>query len=73
MKSRKEEASAPDFFVQNEGSIFLLDPQTDAAHAWIEGNIVGDEHQFFGEALCVEHRYILDIVDGIRNDGLLLQ
>jgi len=26
--------------------------------------------QFFGEAVCVEHRYIEDIAEGIRECGL---
>lgn len=61
-----------DFEVQNEGTIFLLRPLTVAATAWLEENITGDDHQYFGHALVVEHRYIADIVEGIRNDGLLV-
>lgn len=63
--------SKPDFFVENHGTIFLLRPNTPEAKAWLEEHTPADEdHQYLGNALCVEHRYILDIVDGIRNDGL---
>lgn len=57
-----------DFRVQNEGSIFLLHVLTPAAKDWVAEHI-GD-CQWFGCAVVVEHRYIADIVNGIRNDGL---
>jgi hypothetical protein len=58
-----------DFTVRNEGSIFLLIPHTDSANAWIDAHIPEDA-QRFGRGIVVEHRYILDIVNGIKNDGL---
>jgi hypothetical protein len=45
----------PDFFVETHGSIFLLRPVTPAAFAWVSEHIPEDA-QFFGEAVCVEHR-----------------
>jgi hypothetical protein len=59
----------PDFFVENHGSIFLLRPVTPPARAWVSEHIPEDA-QFFGEAVCVEHRYVADIVAGIRECGL---
>ena len=58
-----------DFWVQNHGSLFLLIPQTEAASDWVEENLPEDA-QTFGGGIVVEHRYISDIVDGIRTDGL---
>jgi len=58
-----------DFYVQNEGSIFLLHPLTTAARAWIAEHLPEDA-QTFGRATVVEHRYISDIVAGIKADGL---
>jgi len=58
-----------DFTVQNEGSIFLLQAWTDAARSWVEEFLPEDRMEFTG-AVVVEHRYIQDIVDGIRRDGL---
>ena len=57
-----------DFTVQNEGSIFLLRPHTQAAQDWISEHIPPDA-QRFGNAVVIEHRYICDIVDGIRADA----
>jgi hypothetical protein len=59
----------PDFEVNNEGSIYLLRPLTEAASGWIGEHIPADA-QVFGEAVVVEHRYIGDIVKGIQGDGL---
>ena len=59
----------PDFTVQNEGTIFLLQPLTDAAFQWTEEHLPGAA-QRFGSAYVVEHRYICDIIDGIVADGL---
>jgi len=59
----------PDFEIQNEGTIYLLHPNTQAAQEWVEENLPADV-QRFGGAVVVEHRYICDIIDGIRRDGL---
>jgi hypothetical protein len=58
-----------DFSVQNEGSIFLLRPFTYPAREWIRDNISPDR-VMFGDAVVVEHRFILDLIDGIFADGL---
>jgi hypothetical protein len=62
-------AHTVDFTVENHGSIFLLQPLTSAAQTWVDENIPEDA-QYFGTAVAVEHRYILDIVDGIQGDAL---
>jgi len=61
-----------DLYVQNEGSIFLLRPQSDAGQQWIEENIP-DDAMSFGGAIVVEHRYIGAIVDGAQADGLTVE
>jgi len=62
----------PDFYVQDGGSIFLLQPLTEAARAWVSEHIPEDA-QYFGSAVVVEHRYIGNIVAGIQNDGLTVE
>jgi hypothetical protein len=62
----------PDISVSNHGTIFLFQPLTEAAREWIDGNVVG-ETQWFGSALCVEHRYAYDLAVGMCRDGLVLQ
>lgn len=58
-----------DFMVANHGSIFLLQPVTEAAQQWIEEHLP-DDRQTIGNAVAVEHRYIGAIVEGIEEDGL---
>ena len=62
----------PDFFVENHGTIFLLQPLTPAANSWVEENLPEDR-MTFGGAVAVEHRYIADIVRGAQNDGLVIR
>jgi hypothetical protein len=61
----------PDFLVSNHGTLYLLEPLTDAAVAWVDDHLPAD-HQLWGSAVVVEHRYIRDIVAGIMSDGLVL-
>lgn len=58
-----------DFTVVNEGSIFLLRPNTAAASAWCEEHLPDDVTRWAG-SVVVEHRYIGAIVDGALSDGL---
>jgi len=62
--------SGPDFTVENHGSIFLLQPQNKQAIDWVDEHI-GQSNGFqpYSPTIAVEHRYIADIVAGIRNDG----
>ena len=58
-----------DFIVSNHGSIYLLEPLTEAGRQWSDDHLP-DDAQMFGNAVVVEHRYIEDIVLGIQDDGL---
>jgi hypothetical protein len=73
-QSRKISPAVPviDFEVQNHGSIFLLCPLTQSASAWVEEHLPEDILTF-GRGICVEHRYISDIVAGIQRDGLAVR
>ncbi len=64
----------PDFLIENHGSIFLLKPQTDLAISWVEENI-GQDNGFQPNwpNVVIEHRYIADIVAGIKDDGFAVQ
>lgn len=61
-----------DFTVRNEGTIFLLTPNTEAGRQWATDNLPSDA-QTWGNAVVVEHRYIADIVEGIQADGLVVE
>lgn len=60
-----------DFIVENHSSIFLLRPDTAAALQWVEENIGWENgYQPYWPTVVVEHRYIGDIITGIKNEGL---
>jgi len=63
--------TTPDFLVENHGTIFLLQPLTPAANSWVAEHLPED-HMTFGSAVCVEHRFIRNIVMGILGDGLVV-
>jgi hypothetical protein len=49
----------PDSTVQNEGSIFLLHPHTDAARSWIEEHIgEANGYQPYRPTVLIEPRYV---------------
>jgi hypothetical protein len=58
-----------DFIVQDEGTIFLLQPLTDAAQEWIDEHIPEDA-MYLRSAVVVEHRFICDIIAGVTSVGL---
>jgi len=64
----------PDFSVSvDAGSIFLLTPRTESARDWIEQNI-GKENgwQPYWPTVVIEPRYLPPILEGIKNDGLVV-
>lgn len=66
-----KQPAVPDFYVVNEGTIFLLQPITPEAQSWIDEHI--EDAFCFGSAVVCEHRYIADIVAGIQADGLRVE
>ena len=55
--------------ITNGGKIFLFRPLTDAAREWFN-EWIGDEAQWFGGALVVEHRYVAGIYEALVESGL---
>ncbi len=64
----------PDVTVQDEGSIFVLYPQTDNGETWIEENLCqNDSPQIWGcKGVVVEHRYVSAILQGMVRDNLVI-
>ncbi len=60
--------AAPDYSVENHGSLYLVRCMNQNALEHLADN-VSDEAQWMGEALAVEHRYISDLVTGLRGNG----
>jgi len=62
-----------DFVLENHGSIFLLHALNEAAVNWVSGHLSDSGYQpYFPKAVVIGHRYISDIVLGIRNDELVV-
>ena len=58
-----------DFLVRDEGSIWLFTPLTPAASQFLSEHIQEDA-QYFGDSLAVEHRFVYDLLIGLREHGL---
>lgn len=63
--------TSTDFSVTGGGSLYILTPLTPAATDWCDEHLPEDA-TMWGKGYAVEHRYISDIVEGIRNDGLVV-
>jgi hypothetical protein len=61
-------AMATDFVVSGGGSVYLVHPLTDEARNHLQ-RVVGEEAQFLGNAVAVEHRYVGDFVAALSEDG----
>lgn len=58
-----------DFLLSGGGSLYVLTPMSEQSTEWIDKHI-DPSAQSFGGGIAVEHRYIQDIVEGIKNDGM---
>jgi hypothetical protein len=69
--TRSASKITPDFVVENHGSIFLLIPQTVSARIWVEDHIFRENsYQPYWPTVVVEHRYVYDLLLGLREHGL---
>ena len=63
-----------DISVINQGSIVLLQPNTDKARGWLHENIGRDNgYQPYWPIAVVEPRYVQDILGGLKEDGLAVE
>lgn len=62
-----------DFKVEDNGTIVLVIPQSDAAKQWVEANVHSEPWQWYGPALAVEPRMVEEIMEGALNDGLSVE
>lgn len=61
----------PDVTIMDCGSICLVSPHTAAASEWIDEN-VDEAATWHGKALAVEPRYLDALVEGMRDDDLVV-
>lgn len=58
-----------DVIVWNAGSLTLVRPVTQRAEEWVKEHVQGDA-QWYGDTLVVEPRYVEQLVNGMKADGL---
>lgn len=51
-------------------TIYFLSPLSKRASKWIKENLIGEQTKI-GTSIIVEHRYISDIVEAIKECGLI--
>lgn len=59
-----------DMTFANHGSITIMTPLTPAAHDWVSEHIPEDAMTWGPSGIVIEHRYVLDIMQGVLSDGL---
>jgi hypothetical protein len=71
MNARPRNQKPADFFLTGGGTVYLLHPLTQQAEAWLADHCPCDgEHQYLGNALAVEHRFVSSLVAQAQLDGL---
>jgi hypothetical protein len=63
-----EHPAEPDFKVFGGGTLYMVQPLNDCAKDHLESH-VGEDAIYLGPSLAVEHRYIDDLVAGLRQHG----
>ena len=66
-----ENDNAPDFYVRNEGTIFLFTCNTPAAREWWDENVQCDN--YCGSMGVVEHRYASALIEYITEAGFTIE
>jgi hypothetical protein len=61
-----------DFQLIEQRTIFLLEPLTDHARAWVKAHVPADVTRF-GPAIVAERRCIEDVLTGICTAGLTVE
>jgi len=62
-----------DVFVEDCGSIAMLTPMTPAAREWIAENVATEPWQWMGCSLACEPRMLAAMVEGMVEDGLIVE
>jgi hypothetical protein len=60
--------SVADFTVTNHGTLCLFEPQNDAAREHLEEHVQEDA-QWWAGSLVVEPRYVIALVEAVRDAG----
>jgi len=61
---------ATDFTIANHGTLLILTPCTEPAHAWVAAHLPHDRLTWGRYGVVIEPRYVWQIVEGFREAGL---
>ena len=59
-----------DVQVDGGGTVYLVTPITTLAKEWVQQHLALEGWQWLGGGFAVEHRFIANLVQGMRADGL---
>jgi hypothetical protein len=72
-RCHSEPPNQPDFAVIGSGTVYLFQPLTEKAAAWLKEHFPpSSDHQYLGDSLAIGHRYISDIIVLAIFDGRLM-
>jgi hypothetical protein len=72
--TRRPPMQKQDFSIENHGSVVIIRPNTTAGIDWANENIgAGNGYQPLWPAMLFEHRYVDQVINGIKADGLLVR
>jgi hypothetical protein len=71
MNAKTSNQQSADFSLAGGGTVYLFHPLTEKARAWLALHCApSSEHQYLGDALAIEHRFVSSIVAQAQLDGL---
>jgi len=62
-----------DVLIANCGSVALFTPMTSDAHRWVKENVQIEPWQRMGVSIACEPRCLEQLVEGMREDGLVVE
>ena len=62
-----------DVLIEDCGSVAMLTPMTPDAHQWIDENIQFEPWQRFGASIACEPRCLDQLIEGMEEDGLVVE
>jgi hypothetical protein len=66
-------ASAPDFVLEDCGSILFLHPQNQSATDWINSFVSREGWQPQWPSVLLEPRYAAPLIDGLQSEGFIVE
>lgn len=60
-----------DVLVCDEGTLWLFNPLSERAKAWVAEHVPVESWQWLCDSLAVEHRYAPALVEAMLGDGLI--